>query len=180
MFSHSDHRTSTSDSNRGRSKLLALLVALTTVAAAVALIVVLVNGSADGSPRSSATRQQNLAADRNSAAASTSAPAAAASTPATSTPATSTPAAPTSTPASSPATRAAAPKSAATTTHAAKPPLTYVVRRGDNLTVIAKWFHLHGYGSLYERNKAVIGNDPNLIVPGQRITVSSAGMTVGH
>lgn len=56
-------------------------------------------------------------------------------------------------------------------------PLTYVVRRGDNLTVIAAWFHLHGYGALYENNKAVLGDDPDLIHPGQRITISSRGMT---
>ena len=158
------------------------MVALTTVAAAVALIVVLVNGSADGSPHpSGATRPQNLAAaDRSSSAAGTSTPAAA-TTPAS---AASTPASTTPTSSSTAATPAAAPRASGTSpgtkAHAAKPPLTYVVRRGDNLTVIAKWFHLHGYGSLYERNRAVIGNDPNLIFPGQHITVSSAGMTVGH
>ena len=57
--------------------------------------------------------------------------------------------------------------------------ITYTVKPGDNLTVIAEWFKLHGYGKLYERNKAVIGDNPNLIYPGQEITVSSAGMTLG-
>ncbi|MGI8761912.1 MAG: LysM peptidoglycan-binding domain-containing protein [Jatrophihabitantaceae bacterium] len=58
-------------------------------------------------------------------------------------------------------------------------PITYTVKKGDNLTVIAAWFHLHGYGGLYERNKAVLGDNPNLIFPGQRITISSSGMTMG-
>ncbi len=58
-------------------------------------------------------------------------------------------------------------------------PITYVVKKGDNLTVIAKWFKQHGYSSLYERNKAVIGDDPNLIFPGQKITVSTSGMSLG-
>lgn len=56
-------------------------------------------------------------------------------------------------------------------------PLTYVVRPGDNLTVIAAWFHLHGYGRLYEINKALLGDNPDLIHPGQRITISSRGVT---
>jgi hypothetical protein len=59
------------------------------------------------------------------------------------------------------------------------PPITYVVKVGDNLTIIAAWFHLHGYGTLYEQNKAVIGDDPDLIYAGQRITISNGGMTVG-
>jgi len=56
--------------------------------------------------------------------------------------------------------------------------ITYTVKEGDNLTVIAAWFKLHGYGDLYERNRAVIGDDPDLIFPGQQITISSRGMTV--
>lgn len=50
---------------------------------------------------------------------------------------------------------------------------------GDNLTKIATWFRLQGYGDLYEANKAVIGNNPDLIYPGQRITIANGGMTVG-
>lgn len=61
---------------------------------------------------------------------------------------------------------------------AARPPLTYTVLKGDNLFVIAAWFHLHGYGNLYEQNKSIIGDDPNLIYPGQKITISSQGATV--
>ena len=56
--------------------------------------------------------------------------------------------------------------------------LTYVVKPGDNLTIIAAWFHQHGYGALYERNKAVLGANPDLIHPGQRITISAAGVSM--
>jgi len=31
---------------------------------------------------------------------------------------------------------------------------------GDNLSKIAWWFHTHGYGALYEANKAVLGDKP--------------------
>jgi nucleoid-associated protein YgaU len=58
-------------------------------------------------------------------------------------------------------------------------PLTYTVQPGDNLSSIAAWFHLRGYGVLYDANKAVIGKDPGLIHPGQIITISSQGITVG-
>lgn len=53
------------------------------------------------------------------------------------------------------------------------------MKPGDNFTVIAAWFHLHGYGVLYDANEAVIGANPSLIRPGQVITISSQGMTVG-
>jgi nucleoid-associated protein YgaU len=82
---------------------------------------------------------------------------------------------------SSPASVAPAPSSTAGSSAAAKvPSLTYVVQPGDNLTVIAAWFHMHGYGELYDANLAVIGSDPDLIHPGQRITISSTGMTTSH
>jgi nucleoid-associated protein YgaU len=57
-------------------------------------------------------------------------------------------------------------------------PITYTVKPGDNLYNIAKWFKLHGYGALYRWNKKVIGNNPALIFPGQRITVSLHGNKV--
>jgi nucleoid-associated protein YgaU len=56
--------------------------------------------------------------------------------------------------------------------------ITYVVKRGDNLSIIAAWFHLHGYGALYDANRAVIGANPNLIFPGQRITISDGHLTM--
>ncbi|MCZ7431613.1 LysM peptidoglycan-binding domain-containing protein [Streptomyces sp. WMMC1477] len=47
---------------------------------------------------------------------------------------------------------------------------TYVVRPGDTLAAIA---HRHGmtWQELYARNKAVVGADPDLIFPGQRLEV---------
>ena len=52
-------------------------------------------------------------------------------------------------------------------------PRTYVVVKGDNLSKIAKAF----YGSaskwrlIHEANKAVVGNDPDRIQPGQVLTI---------
>lgn len=51
------------------------------------------------------------------------------------------------------------------------PTVTYTVQPGDNLTIIANWFKLHGYQDLYNANKAVIGSNPNLIRPGQVLVV---------
>ncbi len=52
---------------------------------------------------------------------------------------------------------------------------TYIVHRGDNLTVIARWFHVRGYAPLYDWNKTVIGRNPDLIYPGQKIIVVPGG-----
>jgi nucleoid-associated protein YgaU len=49
--------------------------------------------------------------------------------------------------------------------------IVYTVRRGDNLSVIAAWFHTHGYGAIYAANKAVIGRNPALIHPGQKLKI---------
>jgi nucleoid-associated protein YgaU len=54
--------------------------------------------------------------------------------------------------------------------------ITYTVKPGDTLSGIAAWFWLHGYGALYEANKAVIGANPNLIFPGERITIAGGVM----
>jgi hypothetical protein len=61
---------------------------------------------------------------------------------------------------------------------AAKAPITYTVRPGDTLSGVAAWFKLHGYGNLYAANAKVIGANPNLIIPGERITIGSNVMTV--
>lgn len=58
----------------------------------------------------------------------------------------------------------------------AHPPVTYAVKGGDTLSGIAVWFRLHGYGDLYAANAAVIGANPNLIFPGEQITISGAGV----
>ena len=58
----------------------------------------------------------------------------------------------------------------------AKPAITYTVKPGDTLYGIAQWFKLHGYGGLYAANRSIIGKDPSLIFPGERITISHAGV----
>ncbi|MDO3685585.1 transglycosylase family protein [Micromonospora sp. C28ISP2-4] len=70
------------------------------------------------------------------------------------------------------ATRKAAPQRPAT--KAAPQPATgagtYVVRRGDTLSEIAVAQHVDGgWRALHERNRAVVGDDPGLIFPGQRL-----------
>ncbi|GAA1363499.1 resuscitation-promoting factor protein RpfA [Streptomyces beijiangensis] len=47
---------------------------------------------------------------------------------------------------------------------------TYKVRRGDTLSAIAA-LHATTWGALYATNKAVIGSDPDLILPGQRLAL---------
>lgn len=50
---------------------------------------------------------------------------------------------------------------------------TYVVKRGDNLWNIAKRFYGKGnqWRKIYNKNKSVIGSNPNLIYPGQKYTI---------
>lgn len=51
---------------------------------------------------------------------------------------------------------------------------SYVVQRGDSLSAIAAHFHLKGgWQSLYNANRGVIGSNPNLIKPGQKLTIPS-------
>ena len=51
----------------------------------------------------------------------------------------------------------------------------YMVKKGDNLTLIARWFNQRGVSPVYDWNKSVIGRNPNLIYPGQTIIVSLNG-----
>ena len=152
----------------GRPTILALLIGGLVLAGGIALIVVASSnsggGGGDKSPRAAA------------AVSTTSAPSSTA--PATTAPATTAPAS-TAPATTAPPSTAAKAKSTTKAAPSVKP-ITYTVKRGDNLTAIAKWFHMHGYGSLYETNKSVIGKDPNLIHPGQKITISSRGMTVSR
>ena len=46
----------------------------------------------------------------------------------------------------------------------------YKVQRGDTLSGIAKKLGIPNWRTLYEQNKAVIGSNPNLIRPGQKLT----------
>lgn len=76
------------------------------------------------------------------------------------------------------ATSVAVVKSAQAQTPAARPPAptppkakTYTVQRGDTLSGIAKKNGIASWNTLYEKNKAVIGSNPNLIKPGQVLTL---------
>ncbi|MFI8825276.1 transglycosylase family protein [Streptomyces sp. NPDC053431] len=51
----------------------------------------------------------------------------------------------------------------------------YTVTPGDSLSKIARDEHVRGgWQKLYERNRAVVGDDPDLILPGQRLTLRMA------
>ncbi|WP_411104632.1 transglycosylase family protein [Streptomyces sp. cmx-4-9] len=51
-------------------------------------------------------------------------------------------------------------------------PNPYVVAPGDSLSAIATRQHVEGgWQALYETNRATVGADPNLILPGQRLTL---------
>jgi LysM repeat protein len=56
---------------------------------------------------------------------------------------------------------------------AARPPAEIVVRRGDSLSGIAARYRVEWPG-LYEANRAVIGENPNLLNPGERLRIPSA------
>ncbi len=49
-------------------------------------------------------------------------------------------------------------------------PSTYIVKKGDTLVGIAKKYNIN-WKTLYEKNKDVIGKNPNLIKPGQVLTL---------
>jgi LysM repeat protein len=56
---------------------------------------------------------------------------------------------------------------------AARPPADIVVRPGDSLSGIAARYRIEWPG-LFEANRAVIGGNPNLLVPGEHLKVPSA------
>jgi nucleoid-associated protein YgaU len=48
----------------------------------------------------------------------------------------------------------------------------YVVRAGDTLSTIAERRHVTGgWRSLYEHNREVVGADPDMIRPGQQLSL---------
>jgi nucleoid-associated protein YgaU len=49
----------------------------------------------------------------------------------------------------------------------------YVVRPGDSLSAIAGKLGLHGgWQELYNQNRSVVGGNPNLIYPGQKLNIT--------
>ncbi|MDQ2726830.1 MAG: LysM peptidoglycan-binding domain-containing protein [Actinomycetota bacterium] len=85
----------------------------------------------------------------------------------------------TTAPTTSAPTTSAPPTTVAPAPPSAQPPITYTVKPGDTLSTIATWFQLHGYQALYQANMAVIGANPDLIFPGQTITIANGTMTMG-
>ena len=55
---------------------------------------------------------------------------------------------------------------------------TYTVRIGDNLSKIAQKFYgiTSPWRKIYQANTALIGSNPNMIKPGQKLTVPKAGL----
>ena len=57
--------------------------------------------------------------------------------------------------------------------------LTHVVAPGDTLFAISQWYKLMGgYAMLYKWNHSVIGNNPNLIFPGEVLTITVPGADI--
>lgn len=54
---------------------------------------------------------------------------------------------------------------------APKPPVVHIVANGENLSVIAARYNLPSWHVLYDANRGVIGGDPNLIRPNQRLVI---------
>jgi murein DD-endopeptidase MepM/ murein hydrolase activator NlpD len=89
-------------------------------------------------------------------------------------------------PAAEPAKSAVKPVQPVDAKPAAKPAGTkagaehYTVVRGDNLSQIAADHEVKGgWPQLYADNRSVVGDDPDLILPGQRLTLDTAA-TAGH
>jgi nucleoid-associated protein YgaU len=57
--------------------------------------------------------------------------------------------------------------------------LTHVVVHGDTLFGLAQWFKLMGgVRALYDWNHSTVGRDPNLIFPGQVLTIEVPGADI--
>lgn len=53
---------------------------------------------------------------------------------------------------------------------------SYTVREGDTLSGVARWAAVPGgWQRLYEANRAVVGPDPDVIRPGQRLALPASG-----
>lgn len=171
--------TDADETGEARTRTLGILVAVMVAIGVVALVLTLVGhggstGQAASQPSGSQVGHQTSAAPASSTAPSsaTSATSSTAAVPTTARPSSRAPSSATS---AAPAT-----PTRTSTAAAATKVVRYTVRRGDNLTLIAGWFHQRGYGLVYDWNRSVIGRDPDLIFPGQTIIVSLKGdrMTV--
>ncbi|WP_375492268.1 LysM peptidoglycan-binding domain-containing protein [uncultured Jatrophihabitans sp.] len=149
-----------------RATPLALLIGGLILAGGLALVIALTTGGSTGTTHRTSRAAADLTVPSSSTSGASSSTSGASSS-ASSTP--TTPAALPTAPAAHTAPRSSAKPQAKTKT------MTYTVKRGDNLTAIARWFHLHGYQPLYAWNKTVIGKNPDLIFAGQKITVSTSG-----
>jgi LysM repeat protein len=58
--------------------------------------------------------------------------------------------------------------------------IKYKVQPGDTLTAIARCFDLNGYQAVYQQNEKLIGDNPNLIFPGQVFTIVNGVMTASE
>ncbi len=174
-----------------QTKALAGLVAVMLAAAIVALVFVTNGGGASSGKQADGQRdvgRTSSAAPATSSAASTPAAPSTSSAPSTHTaPSSSAPATSKSAGASSksasvkPASSKSASSKSASSTHSPdSKEVFYTVKKGDTLTSIGHWFKDHGYLTLYQWNKSVIGQDPNLIFPGQKIIVVAGNVGVAR
>ncbi|WP_375500833.1 LysM peptidoglycan-binding domain-containing protein [uncultured Jatrophihabitans sp.] len=175
--SHESKHGTADDRRAGvQTKTLGVLVAVMVVAGVVALLLTVFGGNSKDNQAAGQPAGSQVGKQTSSSAAASSTIAA----PTTSVAATTTTSAPiAAAPTTSAVTKASTPKAKPAKTKASASPTTkvvkYKVKKGDNLTQIAGWFNQRGYGLVYDWNKSVIGQNPNLIYPGQTIIVSLTG-----
>lgn len=59
--------------------------------------------------------------------------------------------------------------------------LKHVVAKGENLSVIAAWYdQTLGYQAAYALNRSIIGSNPNLLFPGEVLTVVVPAGLIPH
>ena len=170
MAKHTRHRRLRGDDGDARTKTLASLVGLMIAAAVVALLFVAFDSSSSSASTKPDAGAKPSAHHKTPSATATVAP----SSTASSKPSAKAPKR--SSASSKPSASASSSPVADSSSHRTSAKrVVYTVKKGDNLTIIAAWFHEHGYGNLYDRNKSVIGNNPNLIHPGQKIMITAGG-----
>ena len=77
------------------------------------------------------------------------------------------------------ATPKAAPSSpsVASSSVVAVPTLTYVVREGDSVSVVAAWFQTHGYGQFSDEMENALAAALSRMHPGQQMKITPSGIT---